>query len=103
MVSIQSLSRVFGRVTVAVSPAYTNQECPKCHVIVKKSLSARTYVCRRGCELDRDHASAIIILNKGLGTVGHTGTLALDASNASGDSASILVGENLPGQAESLR
>lgn len=100
---LEYFGKVFGRVTVAVNPAYTSQECSNCGTVVKKSLSTRTHVCRCGCELDRDHNAAINILNKGLGTVGHTGTFAPDASNALGDSASILVGENLPGQVESLK
>ncbi|MEH2024846.1 MAG: hypothetical protein V7K62_14860, partial [Nostoc sp.] len=37
----------------------------------------------------------LIILNRGLGTVGHTGTFALDASNALGDKTSTLSGESL--------
>ena len=94
---LEYFAKVFGRVTVAVNPAYTSQECSSCGTIVKKSLSTRTHVCRCGCELDRDHNAAINIRNKGLGTVGHTGTFALDANNASGDLTSILVGENLSG------
>ncbi len=93
---LEYFAKVFGRVTVAVNPAYTSQECSSCGTVVKKSLSTRTHVCRCGCELDRDHNAAINILNKGLGTVGHTGTFGLEPSNASGESTSILVGENLP-------
>ena len=37
----------------------------------------------------------LIILSRGLGTVGHTGTFALDASNTLGESTSTLVGEIL--------
>lgn len=37
----------------------------------------------------------LIILSRGLGTVGHTGTFALDASNAWGDETATLVGGNL--------
>jgi putative transposase len=94
---LEYFGKVFGRVTVAVNPSHTSQECSSCGTVVKKSLSTRTHVCRCGCELDRDHNAAINILNKGLGTVGHTGTFALDASNAPGDLTSILVGENLSG------
>ena len=43
--------------------------------------------------MDRDFNAARNILSRGLGTVGHTGTFALDASNTLGDEASILVGE----------
>ena len=94
---LEYFGKVFKRATIAVNPAYTSQECSSCGVIVKKSLSARTHICQCGCKLDRDHNAAINILNSGLGTVGHTGTFALDASNTSGESASILVGANLLG------
>ncbi|NEO71534.1 MAG: transposase [Moorea sp. SIO3H5] len=64
----------FGRVTVAVNPAYTSQNCSECGEVVKKSLSTRTHICKCGCRLDRDHNAAVNILNRALGTVGHTGT-----------------------------
>ena len=54
------------------------------------------------CRRSQINNAGINILNLGLGTVGHTGTLALDASNALGDSPSTFVGESLPGQGESL-
>ncbi|MBD2479201.1 zinc ribbon domain-containing protein, partial [Anabaena sp. FACHB-83] len=82
-------------VTVAVNPQYTSQECSKCGEIVKKTLSTRTHVCKCGFVRDRDENAARIILSRGLGTVGHTGTFALDASNAWGDRTSTLVGESL--------
>ena len=94
---LETFGRIFGRITVAVNPAYTSQECSSCGVIVKKSLSTRTHVCQCGCVLDRDRNAGINILNSGLGTTGHVGTFALDASNASGESTSILVGANLLG------
>jgi putative transposase len=94
---LEYFGKVFKRITIAVNPAYTSQECSSCGVIVKKSLSTRTHVCQCGCVLDRDHNAGINILNSGLGTTGHVGTFALDASNASGESTSILVGENLLG------
>jgi putative transposase len=100
---LEYFGRVFKRITIAVNPAYTSQECSSCGVVVKKSLSTRTHVCQCGCVLDRDHNAGINILNSGLGTVGHTGTLALDASNASGDIPSTLAGANLRGQGASLR
>ncbi len=90
----------FGKVTVAVNPAYTSQNCSSCGEIVKKSLSARTHVCSCGCELDRDHNAAINILEKALGTVGHTGTWINDP-NALGDLATTVLGENLIQQAGS--
>ncbi len=66
-----------GKITIAVQPHYTSQDCPKCVHRVKKSLSTRTHACECGCVLDRDHAAAIQILKKGLNTVGHTGIYAL--------------------------
>jgi putative transposase len=88
---------VFGRITIAVNPAYTSQKCSSCGTVVKKSLSTRTHICQCGCRLNRDHNAGINILNLGLGTVGHTGTSALDAGIASGESTSALVGESLLG------
>jgi putative transposase len=92
---LEYFGKVFGRATIAVNPAYTSQKCCECGTIVKKSLSTRTHTCRCGCVLDRDHNAALNILNKGLGTVGHTGTSVLDTGNASEELASVLVGVNL--------
>ncbi len=92
---LEAFGRIFGRITIAVNPAYTSQECSSCGVIVKKSLSTRTHTCQCGCVLDRDHNAALNILNKGISTTGHVGTSALNAVNASGDQTSILVGANL--------
>ena len=52
----------FGKITIAVNPAYTSQKCSKCGAIVKKSLSMRTHVCKCGFVLDRDWNAAIIAL-----------------------------------------
>ena len=60
----------FGRITVAVNPAYTSQECSNCGAVVKKSLSTRTYVCKCGFVMDRDWNAAINILKLALSTVG---------------------------------
>ena len=98
---IEYFGKVFERVTVPVNPAYTSQECSSCGAIVKKTLSTRTHVCLCGCLMDRDFNAARNILSRGLGTVGHTGTFALNASNALGDEASILVGKILLEQATS--
>ena len=92
---LEYFAKVFKRVTVAVNPQYSSQECSSCGEIVKKTLSTRTHLCKCGCVMDRDENAARIILSRGLGTVGHTGTFALDASNAWGDETSTLVGENL--------
>jgi len=95
---IEYFGKVFGRITIAVNPQYTSQECSSCGEIVKKSLSTRTHICLCGCVLDRDHNAARNILSRGLGTVGHIGTFALDVSNALGDESSTQVGAILPEQ-----
>jgi putative transposase len=87
----------FGKITVAVNPAYTSQECSNCGTYVKKSLSMRTHVCQCGFILDRDFNAAINILKLALSTTGHVGTWVIDP-NASGDLASTLIGAILSGQ-----
>jgi putative transposase len=99
---LEYFGKVFGKITIAVLPNGTSQECSACGAIVKKSLSTRTHACQCGCVMDRDHNAGRNILSRGLSTVGHTGTFGLDPSNAWGDLASTLVGENLPEQVESL-
>jgi putative transposase len=99
---VEYFGKVFKKVTVAVNPAYTSQECSSCGVIVKKSLSTRTHVCRCGCVMDRDENAARNILSDGLSTVGHTGTFALDVNNASGESTSTLAEVILSEQVGSL-
>ena len=79
------------RVTVAVHPAYTSQNCSNCGAVVKKSLSTRTHICACGCRLNRDENAAINILNRALGTTGHVGTWILDP-NASGDLSPTITG-----------
>ncbi|MGB3557154.1 MAG: transposase [Geitlerinemataceae cyanobacterium] len=91
-----------GRVTVAVNPAYTSQNCSSCGMTVKKSLSTRTHVCQCGCRLGRDDFAAINILNRALGTTGHVGTWVLDP-NASGELTSTVAGEILLEQVSSLK
>lgn len=91
----------FGRVTVAVNPAYTSQNCSNCGTTVKKSLSTRTHACKCGLELDRDWNAAINILNLALSTLGHSGTWVLNP-NASGDSTSTFAGAILLEQVESV-
>jgi len=98
----------FGKVTVAVNPALTSQNCSSCGNQVTKSLSIRTHVCKCGFILDRDWNAAINILKLALSTTGHVGTW-VDAStslsihpNASGDSTSTLVGAILSGQVGSM-
>ncbi|HVA89331.1 MAG TPA: transposase [Chloroflexota bacterium] len=61
------LAHVYGKVAVAVPPAYTSQDCSRCGARVQKSLSERTHVCPRcGLILDRDHNAARNILALGL-------------------------------------
>jgi len=91
----------FGKITVAVNPAYTSQECSKCGTLIKKSLSMRTHACQCGFVLDRDWNAAVNILKLALSTTGHVGTWVIDP-NASGDSASTLIGAILSGQAGSM-
>ncbi len=91
----------FVRITVAVNPALTSQECSSCGTVVKKSLSVRTHVCQCGFVLDRDGNAAINILNKALSTTGHVGTWVLNP-NASGDLASTVLGESLFQQVGSM-
>jgi putative transposase len=48
-----------GRRVVAVTPAYTSQDCGACGEHVPKSLSVRTHVCTNcGLVLDRDENAA---------------------------------------------
>jgi putative transposase len=91
----------FGKITVAVNPAYTSQECSKCGTLIKKSLSMRTHACQCGFVLDRDWNAAVNILKLALSTTGHVGTWVIDP-NASGDSVSTLIGAILSGQAGSM-
>jgi putative transposase len=65
----------YGKVTVAVPPHNTSQNCSNCGEKVKKSLSTRTHLCPHcGFVEDTDVNAAINILKLGLSTVGHTGT-----------------------------
>ena len=81
-VFLEYFGKVFGRITLAVNPAYTGQECSNCGEVVKKSLSSRTHTCKCGCVMDRDHNAAINILNRGMSPTGPVGTSLLDNVNA---------------------
>ncbi|BDI19191.1 transposase [Nostoc cf. commune SO-36] len=86
----------YGKVTVAVPPHNTSQNCSNCGEKVKKSLSTRTHVCPHcGYVEDRDVNASINILKLGLTTVGHTG------SYAWGDLPSWAVGASLLSNGES--
>lgn len=100
---LEYFGKVFGKITIAVLPHGTSQQCSQCGVVVKKSLSTRTHACQCGCELDRDHNAARNILSRGLSMVGHTGTWLLDSRNASGEMTATQVGAILPEQVASLR
>ena len=87
----------YGKITIAVSPHNTSQDCSNCGEKVEKSLSTRTHVCPRcGFTKDRDVNASINILRRGLSTVGHTGTY------ASGEMPSWAVGVNLLSNGDSL-
>jgi putative transposase len=87
----------YGKVTIAVAPYNTSQNCSNCGQKVKKSLSTRTHVCPHcGFIEDRDINAAINILKLALSTVGHTGTYAW------GDLPSWAVGAILSSNGESM-
>jgi putative transposase len=87
----------YGKITVAVPPHNTSQDCSKCGQKVEKSLSTRTHVCPHcGHIEDRDWNAARNILIKALRTVGHTGTY------ARGDLPSWAIGVNLSSNGESV-
>lgn len=87
----------YGKVTVAVPPHNTSQNCSNCGQKVQKTLSTRTHVCRHcGFTEDRDINASINILKLGLSTVGHTGTY------ATGDLPSWAIGVNLSSNGESV-
>jgi IS605 OrfB family transposase len=87
----------YGKATVAVPPHNTSQNCSNCGEKVPKSLSTRTHICPHcGYVEDRDINAALNILQKGLSTVGHTG------SKAWGELSSTLVGYVLPEQGDSV-
>ncbi len=97
---LERFGQKMGKITIAVSPQYTSQECSSCKTIVKKSLSTRTHKCACGCELDRDFNAANKILKRGLSTVGHTGTWVNDL-NDWGEGTATSVGETQQGQVRS--
>jgi putative transposase len=54
-----------GRDIVLVNPSKTSQTCPNCATFRQKTLEERWHSCECGCELDRDTASAKVILDLG--------------------------------------
>jgi putative transposase len=80
----------YGKITIAVPPHNTSQNCSNCGEKVQKSLSTRTHVCPHcGFVADRDVNAALNILQIGLSRVGRTLT------HASGEISSYPVGEIL--------
>lgn len=71
---LEYFARVWGKIAIAVNPAYTSQRCSGCGGIIQKDLKTRVHVCGCGTVLDRDHNAALNILKAGLRMVGHTRT-----------------------------
>ena len=62
----QNKAEEAGSRVLLVEPKYTSQRCSACGAIKKKTLDERWHSCPCGCELDRDHNSALDILRLGL-------------------------------------
>ncbi|MDB9315588.1 transposase [Spirulina sp. CS-785/01] len=87
----------YGKITIAVPPHNTSQNCSNCGKKVQKTLSTRTHVCP-DCRFveDRDINAALNILKIALSRVGRTLT------HASGETSSWLVGAILLANEDSL-
>lgn len=83
----------YRKLTIAVPPQYTSQDCFNCGQRIKKSLSVRTHVCNCGYVCDRDTNASLNILKKA--TEGHSGSWSelLDL-NAWGNLSSTVIGSN---------
>ena len=68
-----------GGAVIEVDPKGTSQTCPLCRAKVAKALSERRHVCPCGADMHRDHASAIVIHERGLATAPAGGTARRDA------------------------
>ena len=55
-----------GKLFVQVDPTYTSQICPICGRVEAKPLSQRVHDCPCGFSTSRDHASSLVILDRGL-------------------------------------
>jgi putative transposase len=55
-----------GKLFVQVDPRGTSQTCPRCGRVEKKTLSQRYHECPCGYHDTRDHASSLVILERGL-------------------------------------
>ncbi len=64
---VRVLAERAGRLTVAVNPSGTSQNCSGCGEKVPKTLKDRWHSCTCGIELDRDLNAAINIKNTALG------------------------------------
>jgi putative transposase len=64
---VRVLAESAGRLTVAVNPSGTSQNCSGCGEKVPKTLKDRWHSCTCGIELDRDLNAAINIKNTALG------------------------------------
>jgi putative transposase len=98
---LEYFGRKYGKVTIAVPPHNTSQNCSSCGKKVQKSLSTRTHICSCGYVDCRDRNAAINILKLGLSTAGHVGTRE-QSLNAWGESTSTLVEAILPEQVGSV-
>lgn len=87
----------YGKITIAVPPHNTSQNCSNCGEKVQKTLSTRTHLCSYcGFIEDRDVNAALNILQIALSRVGRTLTY------ASGETSSWWVGEILLAYEDSL-
>lgn len=66
LLTLRSKAESAGVGFVEVNARGTSQECPSCGQVVPKTLSQRWHSCGCGCSLDRDEASARVILARGL-------------------------------------
>jgi putative transposase len=55
-----------GKLLVQVDARGTSQTCPSCGRVETKLLNQRVHDCPCGCMLTRDHASSLVILERGL-------------------------------------
>lgn len=59
-----------GAQLIEVDPRHTSQTCPQCGQVAAKALAQRIHRCDCGCEMDRDHAAALVILGKAVAGLG---------------------------------
>jgi putative transposase len=68
---LEYYGKIWDKAVVAISPAYTSQDCSSCGRRAKKSLSTRTHSCVScGVEICRDTNAARNILQKGMKMLG---------------------------------